>query len=80
MSILGCGYARCNYCGTTSKFFFALFAKMQLVAVVALPLGSTNRETLELFGLFVGRYIRYTLAERIVNWLYVYVDCLLLSI
>ena len=62
------------------SFFFALFAKMQLVAVVALPLGSTNRETLELFGLFVGRYIRYTLAERIVNWLYVYVDCLLLSI
>ena len=62
------------------SFFFALFAKMQLVAVVALPLGSTHRETLELFGLFVGRYIRYTLAERIVNWLYVYVDCLLLSI
>ena len=53
---------------------------MQLVAVVALPLGSTNRETLELFGLFVGRYILHTLAERIVNWLYVYVDCLLLSI
>lgn len=62
------------------SYFFALFAEMQLIAVVALPLGSTNRETLELFGLFVGRYIRYTLAERIVNWLYVYVDCLLLSI
>lgn len=65
------------------SYFFALFAKMQLVTVVALPLGSTHHskgETLELFGLFVGRYIRHTLAGRIVNWLYVCVDCLLLSI
>ena len=62
------GY-KCDYCKNKSvvSYFFALFAKMQLVAVVILPWASTRHnksESLELLGLFVGRYIFDILLQK----------------